>query len=129
LISPGTSLIFQVGGFNIHFHHFHYGLIAVALGVVLTFFEGHWFVRIEHILFGAGLGFIVDEYWLLLIFNDHADTYFGLESQFISAMIGLVISIIYVVIIIGVYFMTREERKIWHELYEAVKSDKVKIDI
>jgi hypothetical protein len=129
LISPGTSLIFQIGGYNIHFHHFHYGLIAVALGVVLTFFEGHWFVRVEHILFGAGLGFIVDEYWLLLIFDDHAANYFGPVSQFISAMIGLVISAIYVVIIIGVYFMTKEERKIWHELYAAVKSDKVKIDI
>ena len=23
LMSPGTSIIFQLGGFNIHFHHFH----------------------------------------------------------------------------------------------------------
>lgn len=128
-ISPGTSLIFQIGGYNIHLHHFHYGIIALAIGLVLTFFEGRWFVRIEHILFGGGLGFIVDEYWLLLIFDDHAATYFGPESQFISTMIGLVISIIYIVILIGVYFATREERKIWRELYEAVKSDKVKIDI
>ena len=126
-ISPGTSLIFQIGGYNIHLHHFHYGIIALAIGLVLTFFEGKWFVRIEHILFGAGLGFIVDEYWLLLIFDD--TTYFGPESQFISAMIGLAISIIYLVIIIGVYFTTKEERKIWRELYDAVKSDKVKIDI
>ncbi|MFW9896151.1 MAG: hypothetical protein ACFFD7_10140 [Candidatus Thorarchaeota archaeon] len=129
LFSPGTNLIFQVGGFNIHLHHFHYGIIAVAIGVVLTFFEGPWFVRFEHALFGGGLGLIVDEYWLLLIFNDQADIYFGPESQFISAMIGLVISIIYVVIIVGVYFVTKEERKIWHELYDSMKSDKVKIDI
>jgi len=126
-LSPGTSIIFQISGYNIHLHHFHYGIIALAIGLVLTFFEGKWFVRIEHILFGAGLGFIVDEYWLLLIFDD--TTYFGPESQFISAMIGLVISIIYIVVIIGVYFTTKEERKIWRELYEAVKSDKVKIDI
>ncbi len=126
-VAPGTSLIFQIGGYSIHLHHFHYGIIALAIGLILTFFEGQWFVRIEHVLFGAGLGFIVDEYWLLLIFDD--TTYFGPESQFISAMIGLVISIIYIVVIIGVYFTTKEERKIWRELYEAVKSDKVKIDI
>ena len=129
LLSPGTSLIFEIGIYKIHLHHFHYGIIGIAVGIILTFFEGKWFVRIEHGLFGGGLGLIVDEYWLLLIFNDHADTYFGPESQFISGMIGLVISIVYVVIIIGVYYVTREERKIWHELYDAVKSDKVKIDI
>ncbi|MHA1885143.1 MAG: hypothetical protein ACW96S_08840 [Promethearchaeota archaeon] len=128
-LSPGTSIIFQVAGFNIFLHHFHYGIIALGIGVVLTFFEGVWFARVEHMLFGGGLGLIVDEYWLLLTFDDHAATYFGPESQFISGMIGLVISIIYVVIIIGVYFATKEERKIWRELYEAVKSDKVKIDI
>jgi hypothetical protein len=129
LLSPGTSLLFRIGDFTVHFHHFHYGIIALAIGVALTFFEGPWFGRIEHILFGAGLGFIVDEYWLLLIFDDYAATYFGPESQFISAMIGLVITVIYVVIIIGVYFATREERQIWHELYDAIKSDKIKVDI
>jgi len=126
-ISPGTSLIFKIGAFDIHFHHFHYGIIFLALGIILTFFEGRWFVRIEHVLFGAGLGFVVDEYWLLLTFD--ATTYFGPESQFISMMIGLVITIIYVVIIIGVYFHTKDERKLWKELYNKVKSDEVKIDI
>ena len=127
LISPGTSITFQIAGFDIHFHHFHYGIIALAIGLVLTFFEGQWFVRIEHILFGAGLGFVVDEYWLLLTFD--ASTYFGPESQFISMMIGLVISIIYVIIIVGVYYKSRGERKLWKELYDAVKSGKIKIDI
>lgn len=126
-ISPGTSLIFQIGSYTIHFHHFHYGIIALAIGLILTFFEGPWIVRIEHILFGAGLGFVVDEYWLLLTFD--ATTYFGQESQLISMIIGLVITIIYVVIIVGVYFKTKEERKLWKELYDAVKSGKVKIDI
>lgn len=129
VISPGTSLVFQIGSFNIHFHHFHYGIISLAIGVILTFFEGPWFARIEHILFGAGLGFIIDEYWLLLTFDDHATTYFGAESQFISMIIGLVISIIYVVIILGVYYTTKEERKIWLNLYHDLKSDKIKIDI
>jgi hypothetical protein len=127
LISPGTSFIFQIGSYTIHFHHFHYGIIALGIGLVLTFFEGQWFVRIEHILFGAGLGFVVDEYWLLLTFD--AETYFGPESQFISMMIGVVISIIYVIIIVGVYYNTRGERKLWKELYIAVKSGKVKIDL
>ncbi|MFX0135544.1 MAG: hypothetical protein ACFFDN_18005 [Candidatus Hodarchaeota archaeon] len=126
-ISPATSVFIQIGIYTIHFHHFHYGIIALAIGLILTFFEGKWFVRIEHILFGAGLGFIVDEYWLLLIFDD--TTYFGPESQFISMIIGLVITIIYVVIIVGVYFYTKGERKLWKELYNEVKSGRVKIDI
>lgn len=126
-ISPGTSIVFQVAGFDIHFHHFHYGIIALGIGLILTFFEGQWFVRIEHILFGAGLGFVVDEYWLLLTFD--AGLYFQPESQFISAIIGLVITIIYVVIIFGVYYKSRGERKLWKELYNAVKSGRVKIDI
>ena len=127
-ISPGTSLLIQIGSYNIHFHHFHYGIIALAIGLILTFFEGKWFVRIEHVLFGAGLGFIVDEYWLLLTFDDHAAIYFSQESQIISMVIGIIISIIYLVIILGVYFLTKEERKIWKELYNAVKSSKIKID-
>ncbi|MFX1301828.1 MAG: hypothetical protein ACFFBV_05095 [Promethearchaeota archaeon] len=126
-ISPGTSIKFFIGIYEIHFHHFHYGIIALAIGLILTFFEGKWFVRIEHILFGAGLGFIVDEYWLLLILND--TTYFGPQSQFISMMIGIIITLIYVVIIVGVYFYTRGERKLWKELYDAVKSGKIKMDI
>lgn len=126
-ISPATSFFIQIGIYTIHFHHFHYGIIALAIGLILTFFEGKWFVRVEHILFGAGLGFIVDEYWLLLTFD--ADTYFLQESQFISMIIGIIITIIYAVIIVGVYFYTRGERKLWKELYNEVKSGRVKIDI
>jgi membrane-bound ClpP family serine protease len=127
LISPGTSLFFHIGSYTIHFHHFHYGIIALAIGLVLTFFEGKWFVRIEHGLFGAGLGFIVDEYWLLLTFD--AATYFGPESQFISVMIGLVITIIYLAITFGVYYRSRGERKLWKELYNAVKSGEIRLDL
>ena len=128
-ISPGSSLFFQIGDFNIHFHHFNYGIIALVIGLILTFFEGSWFVRIEHLLFGAGLGFIVDEYWLLLTFDDHAATYFGPESQGISTIIGVGITLIYAVIAIGVYFGTRRERKIWQDLYETIKSKEAKIQI
>lgn len=128
-LSPGTTIEFTVGSYSIHFHHFHYGIIALVIGIILTFFEGRWFVRIGQVLFGAGLGLIVDEYWLLLTFDDHASTYFGPESQFISAMIGVVVTIIYVVIAVGFYFFTKKERKLWQDLYEAVASGKVKIDI
>jgi hypothetical protein len=120
-ISPGSSLVFQLWGFNVHLHHFNYGFVLLVIGLLLTFFEGPWFVRVQHSLFGVGLGFIVDEYWLLLIFDDHASTYFGTESQFISTMIGLVITIIYAVIAVGVFFKTKRERKLWSQLYEAVK--------
>lgn len=126
-ISPGSSLILKIGEFNIHFHHFNYGIIAVVIGLVLTFFEGGWFVRVQHVLFGAGLGFIVDEYWLLLIFDDHAATYFGPESQFISTIIGVSLTIVYAAIAIGVFFKTRREREIWQNLYKAIKAGKVKI--
>jgi len=125
-ISPGSSLVFQIWGFNVHLHHFNYGFVLLVIGLMLTFFEGPWFVRVQHSLFGVGLGFIVDEYWLLLIFDDHASTYFGLESQFISTMIALVITIIYAVIAVGVFFKTRKERKLWSQLYEAVKSGETK---
>ena len=64
---------------------------------------------------------------VLLTFD--ATTYFGPQSQFISMMIGVVITIIYVIIIVGVYYKSRGERKLWKALYEAVKSGKVKIDI
>lgn len=127
-LSPDASLIFQIGSYNIHLHHFNYGIVVLVIGLMLTFFEGPWFVRIQHSLFGAGLGFIVDEYWLLLTFDDHAATYFGPESQFISAIIGLIITIIYLAIAVGVFFKTKKERKLWNDLYEAVKSGEVKID-
>ena len=128
-LSPGSSLIFQVNGFTIHLHHFNYGIVLLVIGLMLTFFEGPWFVRVQHSLFGAGLGFVADEYWLLLIFDDHAATYFGPESQFISTMIGLVITLIYVAIAVGVFFKTKRERKFWNDLYEAVKSGQVEINV
>ena len=126
-ISPGTSLYFLILGYEIHFHHFNYGLIAVAIGVIFTFFEGRWFARFSHILLGGGLGFVVDEYWLLLTFD--ATTYFGPQSQLISAMIGIFVTVLYTGVIIGIYFFTRSERKLWIELYEKVKSGEIDIDI
>ena len=126
-ISPGTSLAFQLWGFNVHLHHFNYGFVLLVIGLLLTFFEGPWFVRVQHSLFGVGLGFIVDEYWLLLIFDDNASTYFGPESQYISTMIGLIITITYAVIAFGVFFKSKREIKLWKQLYEAIKSGETKI--
>jgi len=128
-VSPGSSVVFQLWGFNVHFHHFNYGFILLVIGLLLTFFEGPWIVRVQHTLFGVGLGFIVDEYWLLLIFDDHAATYFGPESQYISSMIGLVITIVYAVIAVGVFFKSRREIKLWKKLHEAVKSGEIEFHV
>ena len=127
--SPGTSVGFQLWGFNVHLHHFNYGFVLLVVGLLLTFFEGPWFVRLQHSLFGVGLGFIVDEYWLLLIFDDQSSTYFGPESQYISAMIGLVITITYAVIAFGVFFKSKREIKIWKQLHEAVKAGEIGIHV
>jgi len=121
-MSPGSSLIFQLWGFNIHLHHFNYGFILLVLGLMLTFFEGLWIVRIQHLLFGLGLGLIVDEYWLLLTFDENASVYFGPQSQFLSLMIAIVITLAYAGIALGIFFMSRREVKLWRQLYETVKS-------
>jgi len=128
-ISPGSNIVFQIAGFNVHLHHFNYGILVLVIGLMLTFFEGPWFVRVQHALLGAGLGFIVDEYWLLLTFDDHAATYFGPESQFISTIIGVIITTIYGAIAVGVFFKTKKERELWYYLYESVKSGETKIHI
>ncbi|MHA1310815.1 MAG: hypothetical protein ACTSQO_07765 [Candidatus Helarchaeota archaeon] len=126
--SPSTTVQFVLFGAHIHFHHFHYGIIALAIGILLTFFEGVWYIRIGHILFGAGLGFIVDEYWLLLTFQDASYDYFGVTSQFISTTIGIVITIIYSVLAIGLFLYTRAEKKMWDEIYESLRKGELKIE-
>jgi hypothetical protein len=126
-ISPGSSLIFQLWGFNIHFHHFNYGFILLVLGLMLTFFEGVWIVRIQHLFFGTGLGLIVDQYWLLLTFDEHSSVYFGPQSQFLSLAIAIVVTLVYAGIALGVFFKSRREVKLWRQLCEAVKSGEVNI--
>jgi hypothetical protein len=127
--SPGTSFIFNLLGAEIHFHHFHYGIIALAVGIIVMFIEGPWPRRFAHILFGAGLGFIVDEYWLLLTFDDSSYNYFSSESQLVSITIGIVVTAVYAAVVILSYFLTKRERKIWTEFYEAVESGKIKVDL
>jgi hypothetical protein len=121
-LSPGSGLIFQLWDFNIHFHHFNFGLILLVLAIMLSFFEGPWFMRVQHLFFGSGLGLIIDEYWLLLTFDEHASAYFGPESQFISLMFGVAVTAVYAVIAVGVFFKSRREIKIWRRLYKAVKT-------
>ena len=124
----GGSVYFPLLGYNVHFHHFHYGIIALGLAMVFSFFEGPWVERIKHGMFGAGLGFIIDEYWMLLIFDDSAAIYFGANSQVIAITIGIFMTALYAVISLLLYFMTRKEQKIWEELYEAVKAGKINLD-
>jgi hypothetical protein len=122
-ISPGTSLVFQLWGYNIHLHHFNYGFALLVVGLMFTFFEGSWIVRIQHILFGAGLGFIVDEYWLLLTFDESANVYFGAQSQYFSLVVAAVVTSVYAAIALGVFFKSRKEIKLWTELYQVIKTD------
>ena len=125
-LSPGTSVIFPLLGYDIHFHHFHYGIIALVIGIIVTFFEGVYWNRFGHILFGAGLGFIVDEYWLLLVFDE--GLYFTYNSFLISAVIGVIVSVIYASFVIALLIHTRNEKKMWDEIYEALRTGKLKID-
>ncbi|MHA1268162.1 MAG: hypothetical protein ACTSPY_00120 [Candidatus Helarchaeota archaeon] len=127
-ISPGTTVQFVFLGAHIHLHHFHYGIIAMAIGIIITFFEGVWYVRFGHILFGAGLGFVVDEYWLLLVFDDTSYVYFSTTSQMISSTIGIVITVIYVVLAVSLFIYTMPEKKMWDEIYEALKKGELKIE-
>jgi hypothetical protein len=126
-ISPGTSLIFQLWGYNIHLHHFNYGFVLLVVGLMLTFFEGRWIVRVQHILFGVGLGFIVDEYWLLLTFDESASVYFGAQAQYFSIVVAVVVTSVYAVIALGVFFASRKEIKLWTQLYQTAKTDEANL--
>jgi hypothetical protein len=44
-------------------------------------------------------------------------------------MIGLVITIIYAVIAVGVFFTSRREIRLWKKLHEAVKSGEIEIHV
>ena len=114
LINPGVSMIFNILGEEVHFHHFNYGLIMVLIGVFNMFWEGPWHQKFGHFLFGAGLGFIVDEYWILLTFND--DQYFIQNSYFISITISVVITVIYCLIVLVRYYDIAEEKSFWQRI-------------
>ncbi len=97
----------------------------MVLGLLLTFFEGPWIVRVQHILFGLGLGFIIDEYWLLLTFDESASVYFGPQSQSFSLIIAVVVTSVYAAIAFGVFFASRKEIKLWTELCQAAETGEI----
>ena len=113
--NPGASIILHFLGEEIHFHHFNYGLIMLLIGVFNMFFEGPRHQKFGHFLFGAGLGLVVDEYWILLTFND--TLYFVQNSYLISIVIGVVISIIYTFIVL-VRYNIEEEKSFWKRIKE-----------
>lgn len=126
-VSPGAFIQFTILGVGIHFHHFHFGIMALTLGIILAYFESPKLVISGNMLFGAGLGLIVDEYWLLLTFDEAA--YFTSDSYFISSMIGLGMTIVYALVTIGLLLYTRWEKKFWETFREKVKEGKIKIEI
>ena len=127
LLSPGTVLIINVLSYPIHVHHFHFGIIGLALGIILTFFESPKLIIFGNMLFGAGLGLIVDEYWLLLTFDEAL--YFTPDSYFISSMIGLGMTVLYALVTVGLLLYTHREKKFWDTFREKVKEGKIKIEI
>ena len=127
LFSSGTVLIINVLGYAIHVHHFHFGIIGLALGIILTFFESPKLIIFGNMLFGAGLGLIVDEYWLLLTFDEAL--YFTPDSYFISSMIGLGMTALYALVTVGLLLYTHREKKFWDTFREKVKEGKIKIEI
>lgn len=53
-----------------HFHHFNYGILALALSGFLSISESKVPKKIQAIIFGTGLGLIVDEIGLLVTLQD-----------------------------------------------------------
>jgi hypothetical protein len=127
VVSPKTFIQFTVLGVEIHFHHFHFGIIALALGIILAFFESPKLILFGNLLFGAGLGLVVDEYWLLLTFNEAA--YFTPDSYFISSMIGLGMTALYALVTVFLLLYTHREKNFWDTFREKVKEGKIKIEI
>jgi len=123
-LSPGTYIRISILGQEIHLHHFHFGMVALFLGIILTFFEGPNYVKAGNILFGAGLGLIVDEYWLLLLFNER--TYFDPASYFISSMIGLGMTVIVALITVSLLLYTKGEKRLWDKYRRRFKDEKIK---
>lgn len=125
--SPETFIKINLLGQEIHLHHFHFGIIALVVGIIITFLEGPNYIIIGNVLFGAGLGLIVDEYWLLLTLNE--TLYFNSDSFFISSMIGLGMTVIYALVTVGLLLYTKKEKQLWDTFREKVKKEEVKVKI
>lgn len=90
-LSVGKNLV--MGGY--HIHHITYGVILISIAALLAI--NYWsrsIVRLSSVLYGAGLGFIVDELGFIIggIEPYYADT----EVFYIAVFImGLLLSIVY----------------------------------
>jgi hypothetical protein len=103
----------NIGG--THIHHFVYGVILIIVSSFLAIYtEELLLIRITGVLFGAGLGLIADEF-LLMITLDFA-SYFHPIPQLTSTLIGITVTIIYILTIVILIFRTRDEAILYREL-------------
>ena len=98
-----------------HVHHFVYGVILIIIsGFLAIYTEELLLIRITGVLFGAGLGLIADEFLLMVTLD--FDTYFTPIPQLTSSLIGITVTIVYIMTIIVLIFRTRDEVKLYQEL-------------
>lgn len=125
--SPTTYIQFSLLGYTVHLHHFHFGIIAIVVGILVMFVEGKHARRFAHMLFGAGLGLIADEYLMLLLLDESA--YFSSDAFLVSAILGIGLTVIYGLIVVFARFFTRREREIWTKFYKALEEGKIEIEL
>jgi hypothetical protein len=100
---------------DIHVHHFVYGVILIIIsGFLAIYTEEILLIGITGVIFGAGLGLIADEFLLMITLD--FDTYFAPIPQLVSTLIGIVVTIVYIIIIITLIFRTRDEVDLCREL-------------
>ena len=68
ILFPETHLIV----FGYHIHHFYYGLVLILLaGAISITYRGLLLVRLSCVLYGLGLGILIDELGLLLTWGNY----------------------------------------------------------
>lgn len=103
-----------------HVHHFVYGVILIIIsGFLAIYTEELLLIRITGVLFGTGLGLIADEFLLMITLD--FDTYFAPIPQLTSTLIGITVTIVYVMTIVMLIFRTRDEAELYRELKAGEK--------